>query len=91
MSDPPVALVTGASRGIGRAVALRLARDGHCVAVNFLKRADAANAVVEQIEKLGRRAIALQGNVGEADDRARLIDETIERLGRIDVLVNNAG
>src|SRR5581483_2825898 len=86
-----VALVTGASRGIRRAVALRLASLGARVAVNYFKSADAANAVVAEIQKNGGEAIAIQGDVSKFDDAARVVKTTIETFGRLDILVNNAG
>jgi NAD(P)-dependent dehydrogenase (short-subunit alcohol dehydrogenase family) len=94
MSDPgaaPAALVTGASRGIGRAISLELARLGYAVAVNYATRPDAAEDVVRQIVQAGGKAVAVQANVGSGDDRHRLIDETQRAFGRINVLVNNAG
>ena len=86
-----VALVTGASRGIGRAVALALAKAGSDVAVNYKARTDEAHAVRDQIVGLGRRAIAVAADVSIATDVQRLIDETGAALGPIDILVNNAG
>lgn len=91
MLNQPVALVTGSSRGIGRGIAKGLARNGHAVAVNYFRSPDAAEAVVAEIEAVGGRAIALQGDVGSAEDRATLVDQTYEQFGRLDVLVNNAG
>ena len=90
-SSSPVAIVTGASRGIGRAIALRLARDGHAVAVNFHSSVAAADEVVQEIQKEGGQAVALQADVGAAADRQLLVAETLRRFGRLDVLVNNAG
>ena len=85
------ALVTGASRGIGRAVALALAEAGADVAVNYRSAAEAAREVESQIAALGRRAIAVQADVSSAADVARLVGTVEERLGGIDILVNNAG
>lgn len=89
--DKPAALVTGASRGIGRAIALELARLGYGVVVNYATRPDAAQGVVEEIAQAAGRAVAVQANVGSADDRQRLIEATCDAFGRLDVLVNNAG
>ncbi len=86
-----VAVVTGASRGIGRAVALALAQAGADVCVNFVKSADGARAAVGDIEAAGRRAVAVQANVAKADDVIRLMAEARRSLGSIDILVNNAG
>jgi len=91
MSDQRVAVVTGASRGIGRGVALELGRRGYAVVVNYARSAQAAAAVVGAIEQSGASALAVQADVAAADDRRRLLGETLERFGRIDVLVNNAG
>jgi len=91
MSDQPVAIVTGSSRGIGRAVVEKLASIGHAVIVNYNSNRDAADAVVRGIESHGGKAIAVKGNVGRSEDRQRLIAETLAQFGRLDVLVNNAG
>ena len=86
-----VALVTGASRGIGRAIAERLGRDGAAVAVNYASNARAAQKVVAQIEAGGGKAVAIQADVGRVSEVVRLFDETIARFGKLDILVNNAG
>jgi len=91
MANVKVAIVTGASRGIGRAIALRLAQEGFAVTVNYASRAQDAQEVVNEIEKAGGRALALQGDVAQALDCARLFDETEQAFGGVDVLVNNAG
>jgi NAD(P)-dependent dehydrogenase (short-subunit alcohol dehydrogenase family) len=85
------ALVTGSSRGIGRAIVQRLAADGFSVVVNYVRRADAAQAVVSEIQQAGGHAIAVQGSVADSADRQRLVDRTLESWGRLDLLVNNAG
>jgi len=89
--DKKAAIVTGASRGIGRAIALRLAQDGYAVAVNYASRAADAEDVVAQITAAGGQAIALQGDVAQAADCARLFEETVNRFGGVDVVINNAG
>lgn len=86
-----VALVTGASRGIGRAVALRLASLGAKVAVNYHKSADAANQLVDEIKAQGGSAIAIQGDVSSFEQATSVIKQTVEAFGRLDILVNNAG
>jgi len=86
-----VALVTGGSRGIGRAIAEKLAADGYAVAVNYRSRRDAADAAVTAIEAAGGRAFAVAGDVGDADAVAAMVAAVDEELGPISVLVNNAG
>lgn len=85
-----VALVTGASRGIGRAIALRLAQDGASVAANYTIGADKAQEVVALIEGVGGRAAAIQADMSRVEEIRRLVEQTVEQLGRIDILVNNA-
>jgi 3-oxoacyl-[acyl-carrier protein] reductase len=86
-----VALVTGGSRGIGRATALRLAEDGADVAISYISRTKEAHEVVAAVEALGRRAAALPCDVSKPDDVQRLVDQTGEKLGPIDLLVHSAG
>jgi len=85
------ALVTGSSRGIGRAIALELAAAGAEVVVNYARSAEAAAAVVAAIEHRGGRAYALQGDVSQEAEAMALVNGALERSGRLDVLVNNAG
>ena len=86
-----VAIVTGASRGIGRATALALAVEGAKVVVNYASSSQAAEAVVAEIQQMGSEAIALQADVGKADQVDALFSTVMEKWGQIDVLVNNAG
>jgi 3-oxoacyl-[acyl-carrier protein] reductase len=86
-----VALVTGSSRGIGRAIALALAKNGADIVLNFLRRSGEAQAVEAEIGELGRRCVSIQADVSSASDVARLIREGEDRVGQIDILVNNAG
>lgn len=86
-----IALVTGASRGIGRAIAVALARTGADVAVNYQRNQNEAVGVCAQIQALGRRALPVQGNVARASDVARMVEVTRRELGPITILVNNAG
>lgn len=85
------AIVTGAVRGIGRATAVRLARDGFKVVVNYRGDAELAEAVVREIVERGGTAIALRADVTDADQVGEMITQTIDRFGRLEVLVNNAG
>ncbi|MBE9047944.1 3-oxoacyl-[acyl-carrier-protein] reductase [Pleurocapsales cyanobacterium LEGE 10410] len=86
-----VAIVTGASRGIGRATALALASQGAKVVVNYARSSDAAEATVQEIVKAGTEAIAIQADVSQSAEVDNLIKQTLDKFGRIDVLVNNAG
>jgi len=85
------ALVTGASRGIGRAIALELATHGANVAVNYAGSKDKAEEVVNDIKQLGRESVAIQANVANETDVKEMVKHTIDTLGSIDILVNNAG
>ncbi len=89
--DGRVALVTGASRGIGRAIALRLAEDGATVGVNYNSSEAAAAEVVNLIEGSGGKALALHGDVSSAEAVQDIVGELVRAYGRIDILVNNAG
>jgi 3-oxoacyl-[acyl-carrier protein] reductase len=84
-------MVTGGSRGIGRGIALALARAGADLAVNYVRSREAADAVVREVETLGRRAVALPADVSRADEVRRLLDGVLAAFGRIDAWVNNAG
>lgn len=85
-----VAIVTGSSRGIGRATAIELARNGADVAVNALNHPDEGEEVVKEIEQLGRKAFLFQGSVADRSQNETMIQETLERLGRLDIMVANA-
>jgi 3-oxoacyl-[acyl-carrier protein] reductase len=86
-----VAVVTGGSRGIGAAIARRLATDGASVAITYTKGADAAASVIKEIERAGGKAIAIQADAADADAVKAAIEKTVATFGRLDVLVNNAG
>ena len=86
-----VAIVTGASGGIGRAVTIRLARDGFGVVVNYVGNSAKAAGVVEEIKSAGGKAVAVQADVAKAAEVERLFRETLDAFGRIDVVVNSAG
>lgn len=89
--DGKVALVTGASRGIGREIALELAREGAKVVVNYSGSEAKANEVVDEIKSTGREAVAIQCNVADSDSVQAMVKETISQFGALDILVNNAG
>lgn len=88
---PRIALITGATRGIGRAIALQLAADGHTVVVNYRSDEETANALVDEIVAAGGAASPLRGDIAVSDEAAALIEGTVKQYGRIDTLVNNAG
>ncbi|HDP2009106.1 TPA: 3-oxoacyl-[acyl-carrier-protein] reductase [Staphylococcus aureus] len=85
------ALVTGASRGIGRSIALQLAEEGYNVAVNYAGSKEKAEAVVEEIKAKGVDSFAIQANVADADEVKAMIKEVVSQFGSLDVLINNAG
>lgn len=86
-----IALVTGGSRGIGREIALALAREGADVAINYVRSKGAAEEVAQEIEKMGRKAFLYQADVSEEQPVIDMVDAIIKEFGRIDILVNNAG
>src|SRR5512146_1347344 len=91
MLQGKVAIVTGASRGIGAAIAKELAAQGASVVVNYRNSAEQAAAVVDAICAAGGQAVAVQADVSRLDEAGKLIKETVDRFGRVDILVNNAG
>jgi len=86
-----IALVTGGGRGVGRAISLALAADGADVAVNYRRDEEAAQATVEEVRAMGRRALAVQASVDDADADAAMVEQVVGELGPISLLVNNAG
>ncbi len=88
--DGKVALVTGGTKGIGRAIALRLAKAGANVAVNYFRSRDAADKMVEELKALGSDAVAIRANVGKHELLHRVFDELREKYGRLDILISNA-
>ncbi len=91
MNDRPVSLVTGAGRGIGRGIAIELAKLGHAVVVNYAGNADAAEECLRLVREAGGDGIVARADVSASADRERLVQETLDAYGRIDMLVNNAG
>ena len=85
------AVVTGGGRGIGRAISLAFAKEGADVVVNYATKDQPAQEVVEMIKKMGRKAVAVKGNVAVKADAERIIQTAIDSFGKIDILVNNAG
>src|SRR4051812_3623576 len=86
-----VAIVTGGNSGIGRAIAVELAREGAAVVINYLRDPAAAEALTQTISQSGGKSIAIQGDVSRLDDIQRLIDQAVQTFGRLDIMVNNAG
>lgn len=91
MKSRQVAIVTGGSRGIGKAIALALGKEGFDVVVNYARSARSAEEVKTEIEKIGSHAHIIQADISVRQDRDRLVDETLKTFGQIDLLVNNAG
>ena len=91
MADERVAIVTGSGKGIGRGIAKRLAADGVTVVVNFQKDQAAAQEAMAQVQTLAPRSVSIQADVATPEGAKSLIDQTLEKFGRLDVLVNNAG
>ena len=89
--DGQVAVVTGASRGIGRACAIELAREGASVIVNYVSNADAAEATRDAIHEFGGTVVLVKADVSDPDEASDVIETAVEELGKIDILVNNAG
>ena len=86
-----VAIVTGASRGIGRQIALKLAQEGYDIVVNYNSNSQAADEVVAEITALGQKALAVQADISNVADTAKLFDAAINEFGQVDALINNAG
>ncbi|MFJ8244813.1 acetoin reductase [Peribacillus asahii] len=90
MSNRKVAIVTGSGQGIGRAIAFRLANDGFTVVINDLNK-ELAESTAQELRNQGKESLAVQGNVSKRDDQFSLVKQTVEKYGRVDVFVNNAG
>src|SRR5436190_22387255 len=86
-----VAIVTGGNSGIGRAIALELARQGASIVIDYVAHPEATDALEQQIAKLGSQSIGVQADVSKLADLQKLIDAAISKLGRVDIMVNNAG
>jgi 3-oxoacyl-[acyl-carrier protein] reductase len=91
MLDGKVAIVTGASRGIGRAIALSMASAGAHIVINYAGNEAAAKEVADEVAKLGRQSLIIQANVANSAEVAQMVDETVKTFGKVDILVNNAG
>ena len=88
---PRIALITGASRGIGRAIAIRLAKAGHKIAINYNSHKEDAEEVLDQIKKVGSDGIIIKGDVSKLNEVQNMVKEVEGKLGNIDILYNNAG
>lgn len=91
MNERPISLVTGAGRGIGRGIAIELAKLGHAVAINYAGNAEAADECLQLVRDAGGVGLTVRADVAVAEDRARLLQTVLETYGRLDLLVNNAG
>lgn len=91
MGDNKVVLVTGAARGIGKEIAIQFAQSGYDVSVNYRTKTDELDNLKKEIEKNGVKCVLVQGDVAKFEEAESIVNETIEKLGKIDVLVNNAG
>lgn len=91
ITNRPVSLVTGAGRGIGRGIAIELAKLGHAVAINYAGNASAADECLQLVREAGGDGITVRADVASSEDRARLLQTVLEAYGRLDLLVNNAG
>lgn len=91
MIDRKVAWVTGSTKGIGRAIALRLAQEGYALVINSRQPASGVQEVIDEVKAVGVPVLYLQGDIGEAGERRRMVEEMMAGFGRIDLLVNNAG
>jgi NAD(P)-dependent dehydrogenase (short-subunit alcohol dehydrogenase family) len=89
--DDRVVIITGASRGIGSAIAKRFAKEGAKVVVNYNKSEDKASRLVDEIRKNGGQALAVRADVSKLDEVKQLVKKTVDAYGRVDILVNNAG
>jgi glucose 1-dehydrogenase len=85
------ALVTGSNQGIGQAIAIRLAEEGADVVIDYLTHPEAAEDTVQSVLKLGRKAVAIRGDLSKVADTQQMVDESVQALGGLDILVNNAG
>ena len=85
------ALVTGSNQGIGQAIAIRLAEEGADVVIDYVTHPNTTSDTVQSVLKLGRRAVAIQGDISKVADTQRMVDESVKALGGLDILVNNAG
>lgn len=91
MRKEQVVLVTGAARGIGKEICLKMAEEGYDVSVNYRTKTDEIEELKKKIESYGVKCALVQGDIGSFEECEKMVNETVEKLGKIDVLVNNAG